>query len=125
MPSLAVGGGGVIHVGWPVKREKPGNRKSQETGESKESQETGTIRHQGKSGNAKSQETGKVRKREEILKPEQKSKFEFCMLQPNARRTGNGNSQERGKVRKRGKSGNGKATNPTFPTFPQFAYFGS
>ena len=61
--------GGVIHVGWPLKQEKRGNRKSQETGESKASQETGKIRHRGKSGNAKSLGTGQVRKREETLKP--------------------------------------------------------
>jgi len=70
-----------MHVGWPLKREKTRNRKSQETGESKESQEMDKIWHRGKSGNAKSQETGKVRKRKEISKTEQKWRFEFCMLQ--------------------------------------------
>ena len=116
-PALLSEGGCNTHR-VAVETGKDRKQKSQETGESKESQETGKIRHRGKSGNAKSQETGKVRKREEILKPEQKSRFAFCMLQPNARRTGNGNSQGTGLVRKRGKSGNGKATNPTFPTFP-------
>ena len=85
MPSLAVAGGGVIHVGWPLKQEKRGHRKSQETGESKASQEAGrnietrtkieirvlyaaaeckTHRKWKQSGNRISQETGKIRKRE-------------------------------------------------------------
>ena len=97
------------------------------------SQETGTVRERRKSGKRQRQETGKVRKSLRIRCRHRNPCVQCTLVYPSCpvypsdaviwkgEKSAKGTSQGTGKVSNGEKSGNGKATNPTFPTFPEFS----